>query len=225
MRSMAACALTVLAVATTLAGCNRVYSTSALFSPADGAGAPILRPGLWTSSDPKCRFNEARPVQRWPGCAGWMLIRPGQVLNLDQGQDKAEWAATDYVLARGDPLVLQTRGHGPDDDAFLYYGLAPVRFDAEMQVVELEAWPALCGPPPPSPPKHRPAKQPAAAADSQERSVTLEPLSGLEVDTNRPTHSQDCLARQPGPVRASAAASRVWSGEPTSLHWVRDTLP
>ena len=203
MRNMAACALSVLAVATALAGCaNQVYSEAKLFSDADSVGAKPLRAGVWLRPSPKCRFSEAKPVQRWPKCADWALVRPGQLLFLKEAEDKApaEWNAMDIALIAGDPELVQSPQ--TDDSRVTYYfsALRAVRSDEQGRIVDLSYWSVLCGPP-------------------KDGKVTDRPLVGLEIKES------NCIARAPGAVRAAAKASEAWEAPATSARWVRDTLP
>ncbi len=192
------------ALALTLAGCNQVYSAKPVFSTADEAGAPALRPGLWVMASAKCSFNEARPVQRWPDCADWVLIRQGQIVSLETKDGKPDWSAIDTVLAAGDPRVLQWHEPESADHHYAYAGLQPTATDVEGRITAIEAWPALCGPPPPEDAKSK---------------VTANPLPGLRID------GSDCYAEEAGPVRASAKASRAWAADRQAAHWVRDALP
>ncbi len=232
-------------VALALAGCNAVYSETPLFSPSDAAGSPPLRPGLWASDDPKCHFNETRAVQRWPKCASWILVRPGQVLELNAGVTPPTWKSTDYVLAAGEPRVLQTPSETQSGVAFMYFGLRPLRLDTERRIVAFEMWLVQCGPPPPdagallSPAKANPkdaaparsvAKpaniEPTRATSAPEmaspakRQVTLQPMPGLEIK------GDDCVAHDRMSVISAAGPSKAWAPSPlTSQRWVRDTLP
>ena len=195
-------------LALTLGGCNLVYSEKPLFGRADEAGAAALRPGLWATSDPKCPFDEGRPIQLWPTCASWTLVRPGQLLEL---KDNA-WTSTDYVLAGGDPRVMQAPFTVDKGSAYLYGALKPLRLDAGGRVVAFRTWPVLCGPPPEQKPG---ADKPVA----QQRYVTEHPLPGLTIKDN------DCLAADQGAVRAAAKASESWESGPTEAHWIRDGIP
>jgi len=196
-RILATCALAV-----ALTGCNLVYSTRPLFTLADEVGAPAMKPGVWLLAKPDCAFDEALPVKQWPKCADWVLVRPGQILSPDSAEgEEQRWSVIETLLAKGEPRVLQWREPEKADDHWAYAGVASRATDADGRIVEIEAWPALCGPPPP---------------DDAKSKVSAEPLPGLVID------GQDCLASEAAPVRASAAASRTWAGEHQAAHWVRD---
>ncbi len=196
-------ALTLLAAATALAGCaNQVYSEAKLFSDADSVGAKPLRAGLWLRPSPKCRFHEAKPVQRWPKCADWVLVRPGQLLFLKEAEGKApaEWNAMDITLIAGDPELAQSPQSDDSLTSYYFSALRPVRSDEQGRIVELRYWSVLCGPP-------------------KDGKLTDHPLAGLEIKES------NCIARDPGSVRTAAKASEAWENPTTSAHWVRDTLP
>ncbi len=230
MRGALSSALALLAAA--LAGCNQVYSEKPLFTAADEAGAPPLRPGVWTQPSAKCRFDERRPVQRWPKCAGWMLIRPGQILGFEAKEGKPVWTALDLVVASGDPRVLQLPMDESSPGRFGYAGVRPTRLDPAGRIVEIELWTAQCGPPwrprpaadasAPAVRSHESSPTPSAGSQFEptaQSHVSEHPLPGLEVV------GDNCIAREASVVRAAAAASKAWSESPTSYRWVRDTLP
>lgn len=220
-----------LLAAAALAGCNQVYSEKPLFTSADEVGAPPLRPGVWTQPSAKCRFDERRPVQRWPKCGQWMLIRPGQILGFEEKEGKAAWTALDLVVASGDPRIIQLPAEEASPGRFAFAGARPVRLDPEGRIIAIETWPVQCGPPRKPVPAAPPSAADAPAASAQPSSaggqskptaqshVSEHPLPGLEVD------GDNCIAREASVVRTAAASSKAWSESPTSYRWVRDTLP
>ncbi len=193
-----------------LGGCNMVYSEQPLFTAADAAGAAPLKPGLWLSDDTKCRVRESQPVQTWPKCASWTVVRAGQLLEFKP----PAWTSTDFVLASGEPRVLQAPVTAESGAAFMYAGLEPLRTDPEGRITAFRTWSVQCGPPPPEPPA-----PPAGQNGPEKRSVTTQPLPGLEIK------GDNCIAREQGPVRAAAKASKAWEASPSSAHWVRDAAP
>ncbi len=207
-----------LCVALLLGACNRVHTDHPLFFAEDARGAPLLRNGLWVvedslgavADDEPCRFDARKPVTRWPDCAEWMLVRDGELLGYDREKGgQGSWTSVPFVLAKGEPAVLQIGVTGDDGPTtYSYFGLQPIRSDAGG-VVAFHSWPVLCGPPPP------PAKK-----DEKPRFVTLEPLPGLTVVED------NCTADAAGPVRAAAAASRAWTDDAVGgARWIRDTYP
>ena len=202
--------LCLIALAALITGCNDVYSERPLFSAEDARGAAPLRTGIWLERDPACQFDDSKPVPRWPKCADWVLIRSGQLLGLEA--KRRAWTAYDYVLAGGNPRVLQVAA--PDEQGasrtptYYYLGLDPTRLDPGGRIVEYRQWQAQCGPPPPpSPPGQR------------QRSLTLDPLPGLTPGPDA-EHPDDCLAQGPAGVRAAVKASPAWTSA-RIWRWVR----
>lgn len=109
---------------------NRVVSEVPWFTAADEEGAPRLRSGLWLVGDydlkwwlsgarhTKCEFDERKPTEQWPKCAGnFYVIRPGELLYADYIQTEEGgrivrdyfWHAERHVLTRGMPQIAQQR--------------------------------------------------------------------------------------------------------------------
>lgn len=198
-----------LCVALLLGACNRVQTDHPLFFASDAADAPRLRDGLWViDGDDKCHVDTRGPVNRWPECAQWMLVRGGEILGYeaDVGQP-GEWDRIPFVLAEGDPVVLQIEQIEDGKPDFQYFGLEGERA-ADGRFVAFSIWPALCGPPPPETPK-----------GEKPRYATLEPLPGMTIV------GDNCTAEAQGPVLVSAWASRPWTVEVMRLRWIRETYP
>lgn len=221
--------LFVLAAALMLAGCNMVYAEQPVFTAADAAGAPSLRPGLWAKRRPDCTFDSAKPAKDWPECADPALVtaeRIGEPANVDK--------QVPYILAGGDPRVLQLEVK-PDTDkpvVWFFAGLKPLKTDAQGRITEARTWMVFCGPPPPprpetpdaAPPENETPEQAEARiqadiAAAMSAGVTREPLPGLEIKDGM------CIARDRDPVRNAARASLAWDeGEPSVIYWVRDSV-
>jgi hypothetical protein len=211
--------IVLLAATSALGGCNYVYSKTPLFTDADAAGAPRLRPGVWVRDDPDCRIDPALPTRRWPKCAhSWRIGRNGGLGH------KA-------LIAAGDPLVLQVRDKGADGHTAYFYGAGRVtRSDPDGRATELSLWVVQCGPPPelrPAAPEAADPSQGAAQAippgepseSPKLPSMTSQPLPGLIVEDGA------CLAREREPVRAAAKASEHWnfgSDHGAVIRWVQD---
>jgi len=219
----------LLAAALMLGGCNMVYAEKAIFTQADAAGAPQLRPGLWVQHKPDCDFDEAKPIAQWPECADPSLVTATTVGDMTDPTKQ-----TPYVLAGGDPRVLQIEVT-PDPDKptiWIFAGLKPLKTDSQGRITEARTWMVQCGPPPPKPPEDAapPADEAAPASGEQTAdsiqadvdrqmaaSVTREPLPGLTIKDGM------CTATERDPVRNAAAASLAWDEDPPSvIHWVRD---
>ena len=204
----------VLGGATLLASCNSVVSTAPLFSAADARGQPQLRAGVWSDENTPCDFDHRKPVGEWPGCATGWVVRAGVAMRFeDTGPPKPGQTRNPFILAKGDPAVVQVTmddGSGPRP-TYAYMGLRPLKLDAQGRVIEYKMWLALCGPPPPP--------DPTGEHDS---TTTRQPIDGLVMDTSK----HDCVASAQGPVRESVRRSEAWSGEDNQgrdrARWIRD---
>jgi hypothetical protein len=224
-------AAALLCAAALLGGCNIVVSRTPMFAQADTAGAPAFRPGLWVGEKDDCRFDEAAPADKWPDCAEPVMVAPGEIRGVGAQEQKT---STPYLLAAGDPLVLQAQtdldlsakaeasasGDGSASAAvaadasaprpFVFLGVHPLAFDRQGRITRMEQWPVMCGPPPPEPK--------AGSSPAQGRYVTRDPLPGLTVE------GEDCTPASKAAVINAARQTRAYSQIQTS-HWVRDTAP
>jgi|SRR5579862_279381 hypothetical protein len=211
-------AMALAASATALAGCgNAVTSPKALFAAPDARGQAQPRPGVWGYSSstklPTCKVDTSQPVGTWDSCAGGFIVRPGEIYSQD-GPDKPLKLDYRFVLARGAPAVLQALELGDKDFGGQYYfaGVRPLKFDAQGRVIELRAWQAMCGPPPPDDPTGNAHK------------LTDRMIPGLTADDRR----DNCIAKSAAPVRLSAKDSDSWAAKSSGgvsemyLQWVRD---
>jgi hypothetical protein len=203
-----------------LGACNMVTTKTPMFGPADAAGAPQLRLGVWRGdSDHPCTVAEALPIARWPDCANAFVIQDG-VLSFHNVNPRTV-STTPFVLAGSSPSVLQAAGDdadakaasaSTDDRGYFYMGLRPTRTDPRGRITAFTAWSTLCGPPPPSG---------AKSTDGQHaRYGSLTPLPGLTMDKDE----NNCTTTSKDALRAAAAASEKWT-KPDSIigaHWVRD---
>ena len=215
-RLLAAAALAASAAA--LAGCgNAVTSTKALFAASDARGQPQPRPGVWgyssSSKLPTCKVDTSQPVGTWDSCAGGFIVRPGEIYSQD-GPDKPLKLEYRFVLARGAPAVFQALELGDKDlyGQYYYAGVRPLKVDAQGRVIELKAWQAMCGPPPPDDPT------------GSSHKLTDRMIAGLSPDSRQ----DNCIAASASSVRISARDSDGWttrSGGGVSefyFQWVRD---
>jgi hypothetical protein len=208
-----------LAALALLGACNMVVTKDPVFSKADAAGAPGLRPGVW-DGDPKadCQIDESKPFSQWPACASGFVVLDDHTIGgfSDQG-GKHAWATTEYVLAAGEPRVLQLHlTPGADEPLmpamYLYAAYRPIRLDDQGRVVAGRAWFVICGPP---------RVQPAAGdAGGKQRLGTEHPFAGLTMDSD----GDNCSPDTPAALRNAARESRALT-TPKDLsgsHWVRD---
>jgi hypothetical protein len=195
-----------LGLAGLLGGCNMVTSTTPLFFDRDTAGQAQLRPGVWVSQEKDCKFDAALPVTRWPSCADWVIVRKDALVSLDTKTDPPKWVSQPYVLALGDPPVVQSTFTGKDGDTvYLFGAVKPAQVDASGAIVQFRSWPALCGPPR-TPKKGQPLG-------------TAHPFAGLAMDPD----GNNCVAHSADVVRNAARLSETFADpNPTLPHWVRD---
>ncbi len=201
-RSVASCLVVALATQL-LVACTGVVSTTPWFGPADAAGAARLREGVWRLAQPAdkpCALDETRPLESWPDCAMGLVVTSSQIKGMRRGDDgKIEWDAFPYVLAAGDPPILQLEDTSGGAPSYIYIWLKPTGFSADGRVVQVRGWRVLCGPPPPP--------------DGQ-ASATLYP--GMT------SHDGDCTAASRDALAAAAKSSQ--HDDPTDwtdVRWLR----
>jgi len=199
-----------------LDGCNMVLTKDPMFSAADAAGAPPMRPGVWDRDKPdaNCVFDQTEPLSTWPSCAaGFVVGADGTVGGFNE---KRVWSTAPFIVASGDPRVVEIHFTTTDDAAlmpsfYLYSAVKPTKFDAQGRIIGADSWPVLCGPPPPAD---------AKAPDGSQRTGTLTPWPGLTMDAS----ASNCAAASKDAIRAAARASRQWT-TPDNLsttHWLRE---
>jgi hypothetical protein len=113
-----------------LSGCNLVVSADPWFTAADATPTPMLRNGLWMSAAPDCRFDQAKPAERWPSCAGAAFVRGEERWSMRWDDTDARggrrrtfagWESGDYpfndglLVANGDHLIFQFQSDGEPD--------------------------------------------------------------------------------------------------------------
>ena len=147
--------------ASALSACNVVATKEPLFTQADAS--PLkLHDGVWAPEDDQCRFDETKPVDAWPDCAQPLLVRDGEFLTWQA--DSKTWrsdATGKILIVAGDPMILEARDTPENSEpVYVYAGFTP-RTDSQGRIVSIQAWPVLCGPPPPGPkaPRH-PGRRP-----------------------------------------------------------------
>jgi hypothetical protein len=199
-----------------LGGCNMLMTQAPLFTKADEAGAPGLRPGVWAQdSTDKCQVDASQPLVSWPSCAnGFVVMSDGALGAYNTKDGKPVWTVSPFVMAAGEPRIIQVRLTGedlPPQAPFAYAALRPTKTDAQGRITAVTSWAVLCGAPPPTT-----AKNP----DGQQRYGTLHPLAGLTMDSD----NNDCTTTSPAVARLAAEESRAWT-PPESVnadHWVRE---
>lgn len=127
-----------------LGGCRMAVSERPLFTVADAADAPALKPGLWALVESGCRFNTKAAPEKWPDCATPLALRDGAAVAVRRGESPRRNAV---LIAGGDPAVLQadaTDEDGTSGRKFAYFGLRPLAADADGTVTRARVWPAQC---------------------------------------------------------------------------------
>lgn len=120
----------------TISGCQRqtLILDSAVLTPADEAGAPPLRPGVWARASRECDYDPNKALTAWPDCVGYFVVRDHEL----------RWAgSSEYspmVLAGGYPRVLQEK----TERGYEYTGLRAQGFDPQRRVVLMERWSLAC---------------------------------------------------------------------------------
>lgn len=136
--------LVMVLVLLSLGGCRIVSSDRPLFTVADAADAPALKPGLWALVEVGCRFNTKTTPEKWPDCATPLALRDGAAMAVKRGESSRRNAV---VIAGGDPAVLQaedTDEGGTAGRRFAYFGLRPLAVDGDGTVIRARVWPAEC---------------------------------------------------------------------------------
>ena len=200
-----------------LSGCNILVTEQPLFTAADEAGAPALKPGVWLIfQEDGCKFDETRPIDEWPDCAGGGVIRPGEVIDHDQKAPKGVFEHSPFVFAAGAPRIAEmqmkeqvTSGDGGAQTTFTYaYGAArTTKLDDQGRIVAVTYWFVLCGPPAP---KDKHGDDTALG--------TLKPFPGLKMKPGDATCTTDSKAV----VRSAAVASEAYKKGPLNAKWLRD---
>jgi hypothetical protein len=182
-----------------LAACNVVVSNKPWFTRADAADAPRLREGVWLGSSPlstPCSVDERQPIDAWPDCARPVLVRKFDLVQLSK--DHGRWRQTrwPYVLAGGEPFILQVGATQSGKTVFLYEWLRVTGLDDQSRVVAYASWIVLCG---------------SAGSGS-----TTSSYPGLV------KQDDDCTASSIAALRRAAKASDSDATEIAQAHWVRD---
>jgi hypothetical protein len=129
-------------VALCLSGCRIAASDRPVFTPADAADAPALKPGLWALIEPGCRFNTRIAPEKWPDCAAALALRDGAAIDARKGQT----GKRSVLIAGGDPAIIQTETDEDGRKAFVYLGLRPLAADGDGTITRARVWPAQCPP-------------------------------------------------------------------------------
>jgi len=217
-----------------LSACNVVMTEKPLFTQADAAGAPALKPGVWLFfEEPGCKVDESKPFTEWPDCAGGGLVGAAEIKGHKQDAPPGQLETAPYVLATGDPRVMQIQvdvdvsahadvsasGEGvtanrssssssSHSQPYGYAAIRPTKLDGQGRIVAFTLWPVQCGPPPPR------------DADGDDTApATQKLLPGLTMKDGDPV----CTTTSTAALRAAAKASEAWAPQPPrDARWLRD---
>jgi hypothetical protein len=204
-------------LAASLSACNMVVTTEPTFLAGD-QGTPALREGLWVNPEKDCQFDVKAPATEWPECAHWIVIKDSAMTGANE---KGETFNLPFVLAAGDPRVLQLRIEDEDKKntdggkaaIYLYMALRPIKTDADGKIVSYTGWMVQCGPPPPAD-----AKRP----DGNPRYGTLEPSPGMIMDDDL----SGCAPENKAALIRAAGLSEKFDKDAAAggeaARWVRD---
>ncbi len=225
LRALALAAIVVALPA--LGGCNVAVAVKPIFTKADASAKLVLKPGLW--ADVAC---PPPPAQK-PGCRTLEVGRASLSGLFDPKTDHLppEGAAMfsgpqPYVIADGDPPVVQVRypaiggiiKDGPDmvkpEDktlpGYVFLGLQPIERDTEGDIVSLEAWLVLCGPPPPQ----GAPTTPEAKAFGRYMGITEHPFAGSV------RQGMSCEFDSRATLHRAAGLSRQYMAPPMRMRWI-----
>jgi hypothetical protein len=182
-----------------LAACNVVVSNKPWFTQADAAGAPRLREGVWLGSSPltgPCAVDERQPIDAWPDCARPVLVRRSDLVQLSKDNGRWRQMRMPYVLAGGEPLILQVGATYAGKIGYVYEWVRVNRLDDQGRVIAYAGWFVLCS--------------------SAGSGGTTASYPGLV------KQDDDCTASSIAALRSAAKASDSDATEMAQAHWVRD---
>ena len=168
-----------------LGGCA-VTSDQPLFA-VDQAPKHPMREGLWALSGPGCEVKPSPAGQALPECAGVTMTIAGPRLKFEmiatlggplaagKALTTGQPSATDFVLADGDPAIIEmldgkTLGYdGPAPPTarqvpVSYMALRPLEQDPQGRIVRGVIWPISCPDNPDGAPGFKPSPAPASTA-------------------------------------------------------------
>ena len=228
-----------------LSGCNLLVSEEPWFTAADAQPRPVLRDGLWVSTSADCRFNEAKPAERWPDCAVPSFVRGdelwlmtweeadahGRRRRIFGGWELADQESGGLPVVNGDHLIVQydkgaepppsdeldEAAANPNAERYMYSAMRILSRDERGKVTALESWNVQCGPI--SEPELTPARRRRLRGDpefaEEPNNVTDQPFPGLTVVESH------CIAEDVAAVRSAAALSEAID-PPTQTRWIRE---
>jgi hypothetical protein len=183
-------------VCAALSACNIATSDKPLFAEAQRSSEIVLEDGLWAHVGSDCAVATAEPKEKWPKCAGWMVLKDSKVV---AGVDmKADEKPQDVFIVDGKPALIQAlvtvKGtDSPDLASFYgYFVIQPKARSAADRVNEVVVWPVPCG---------------TAKADGK-----VAPYPGF---------NEDCRTKSIPALWAAAAKDPPADMPPMAFKWIR----
>ncbi len=230
-------------LALALGACSVVATERPMFTAADAKGAPALKAGLWALPERGCRFKPRADPAKWPDCVQALAIQDGQIRDLkpDAEAPRKHQARVGgekpmgFLLAAGEPPILQVQSSGEGAPTYFYFGLRPLASDVDGAITRARGWIALCKDPNAPPPAPVQALAPARAAPKGHR-----PAKGAETEPPPPNGllpglvavpGAGCTATTAASIAMAVAANEAWAftGDKDETGWtavwVRDLEP
>jgi len=183
-----------------LGACNIASSEKPLFAETQRSSAFHLEDGIWTHVDKDCAANLAQPKEKWPKCAGWMVLKGSKMV---AGADmKPDEGAQDVFVVDGKPPLIQAlvKVNGTDSPGsasfYGYLAIEPKGNSAAGRVTEVRVWPIACG---------------TAKPDGK-----VVPYPGFD---------KDCRTTSIAALRAAAGKPPMADMPPMTFRWVRAEAP
>ncbi|MGH6658187.1 MAG: hypothetical protein ACREBM_00890 [Sphingomicrobium sp.] len=127
-----------------LGACNVALSEQPLFPEAQRSSTLVLEEGLWLMVDDECETDTAKPRDRWPSCADWMVLKGGKVANVSDTEPGEE--PLEVFIVDGTPALIQ--GKVKTNGAKNFYGylaIEPVAYSPANKLAVINVWPVPCG--------------------------------------------------------------------------------
>jgi hypothetical protein len=232
-----------------LGACSVVSTERPMFGPTDARGAPVLKAGLWALPERGCRFKPRADPVKWPDCVQALEIRAGQIRDLkpDTEAQRKHQARVggdkpmSFLLAAGDPPILQVQSSGEGAPSYFYFGLRPLASGVDGAIIRARGWIALCKDPnapapapvqalPPAPSPAKPVPKGRRPGKGAKVEPPPPPPNGLLAGLT-PVPGRGCTATTAASIARAVAANEAWAftGDKDETGWtavwVRDFEP
>ena len=217
-------------------------------TPADLLSGAVMK-GREKEDGIVCPIDKTKPAKAWWPCGKWMLvtdrelrswrvdISEGDIRRMEQGDlsppKGGKWSAYGFVLANGEPMILQlvvpVKDMWGDESAlddegrplmqFAYFGVEVTQRGTDGRIEAMRTWPVLCGPPPPTPAPTPNSADPNAESGPRPQG-TLAPFPGIEMEDG-----DVCTTDSVSVLRSAAAASRPFAEGDGAARWIPGARP